>query len=127
VERLRKEKEPQAAAPTTIASAAPATRSGPDWPTWYRDATGSVRQNLRYPQKSLQAGEEGDLTVKVHMRRDGSIIRTDLAQRSPYSALNQEAVEVFSRIGRFAPLPADYQPNNAEVDLNMPINFKLSD
>ena len=127
VDRLRKEKEPQAAAPVTVASAASPVRSGPDWPTWYREATGSIRQNLEYPQKSLQAGEEGDLMVKVHLKRDGSILHTDLAQRSPYSALNQEALAVFRRIGRFAPLPSDYQPNNTEVDLNMPINFKLSE
>lgn len=126
VDRLRKEKEAQSAQ-TVVASAASPARGGPDWPTWYRDATGTIRQNLRYPQKSLQGGEEGDITVKVRVRRDGTIIGTNLQQRSPYAALNGEAIDVFSRIGRFAPLPGDYQPNSAEVDLNMPINFKLSD
>ena len=126
VDRLRKEKEAQPAQ-TVIASAASPARGGPDWPTWYRDATGAIRQNLRYPQKSLQGGEEGDITVKVRVRRDGTIIGTNLQQRSPYAALNGEAIDVFSRIGRFAPLPGDYQPNSSEVDLNMPINFKLAD
>ncbi len=126
MDRLRKEKEAQPAQ-TVIASAASPARGGPDWPTWYRDATGAIRQNLRYPQKSLQGGEEGDITVKVRVRRDGTIIGTNLQQRSPYAALNGEAIDVFSRIGRFAPLPGDYQPNSSEVDLNMPINFKLAD
>ena len=126
VERLRKEKDAQPAQ-TVVASAANPVRSGPDWPSWYRDATGTVRQNLHYPQKSLQAGEEGDILVKVKLRRDGTIVRSDVQQRSPYADLNREALDVFSRIGRFSPLPGDYQPNNAEVDLNMPINFKLAD
>ncbi len=128
VDRLRKEKDAQAAAPTVVASAAAPTRSGPVWPAaWYRDATATIRQNLHYPQKSLQDGEEGDVLVKVRLRRDGSIIKTELQQRSSYVLLNGEAIEVFSRIRRFAPLPADYLPNNPEVDLSMPINFKMND
>ncbi|MDB5978974.1 MAG: TonB family protein [Nevskia sp.] len=127
VDRLRKEKEAQPTAPAMVASAAAPTRSGPDWPTWYREATSNVRQSLRYPQESLQAGEEGDILVKVRLRRDGSLIRAEMQQRSPYAQLNREALEVFSRIGRFPPLPGDYQPNNPEVDLSMPINFKMND
>ncbi|MBV8062626.1 MAG: TonB family protein [Nevskia sp.] len=129
VERLRTEKEAAQAATTTVASAAApaAARSGPDWPAWYREATGTVRQTLRYPEKSLQGSEEGDLTVKVFLRRDGSIVKTELLQRTPYAALNSEALAVFSRIGRFAPVPTDYSPNSAQVDFSMPINFKLAD
>ncbi|MFI4981922.1 MAG: energy transducer TonB, partial [Nevskiales bacterium] len=127
VDRLRKEKESQPAAPAMVASAAAPTRSGPDWSTWYREATSNVRQSLRYPQESLQAGEEGDILVKVRLRRDGSLVRAEMQQRSPYAPLNREALEVFSRIGRFPPLPSDYQPNNPEVDLSMPINFKMND
>jgi TonB family protein len=128
VDKLRKEKGPEAAAPTSVASAAPAPRSGPgpDWSNWYRDATGAVRQSLRYPQKSLQGGEEGDVMVKLLLKRDGSILKTELVQRTPYSALNGEALAVFSRIGRFAPVPADYSPGNAQVELSMPINFKIA-
>ena len=127
VDRLRKEKEAPPAAPAVVTSAAAPTRSGPDWSSWYREATGNVRQNLHYPQDSLQSGEEGDILVKVRLRRDGTVVRAEMQQRSPYSQLNREALEVFSRIGRFAPLPSDYQPNNPEVDLSMPINFKLND
>jgi len=128
LDKLRKEKEAQAAAPTVVASAASPSRSGPAWPAaWYRDATATIRQNLHYPQKSLQDGEEGDVLVKVRLRHDGSIIGTELEQRSSYVLLNSEALEVFSRIRRFAPLPPDYLPGNPEVDLSMPINFKMND
>ena len=127
VDRLRKEKEAQAAQATVASAAAPA-RSSSEWPAaWYRDATATIRQNLHYPQRSLQAGEEGDILVKVRLRRDGSIVKTELQQRSSYAALNGEAIEVFSRIRRFAPLPTDYLSNSSEVDLSMPINFKLGD
>ncbi|HZR38021.1 MAG TPA: TonB family protein [Nevskia sp.] len=127
VERLRKEKEAQAtAAATTVASAAPAVRSGSDFSAWYRDVTGSVRQSLRYPQRSLQGGEEGDITVRVHLKRDGSIVKTEILQRSSYSALNSEALAVFARIGHFSAVPSDYQPGNPEVDFSVPINFKLN-
>jgi TonB family protein len=127
VDKLRKEKEAQAA--TTVASAAPAARSanpGAEWNAWYRDATGTVRQSLRYPQKSLQGGEEGDVMVKVLLKRDGSVVKTELAERTPYSALNGEALAVFSRIGRFPPIPSDYSPGNPQVEMSMPINFKIA-
>jgi len=128
VDRLRKEKEVQAAQSTVVAGAPVPMRSAQDWPVaWYRDATSTIRQNLHYPQRSLQAGEEGDIMVKVRLRRDGSVVKTDLLQRSAYTALNSEALDVFLRIRRFAPLPADYLPNSPEIDLSMPINFKLSD
>jgi len=128
VDRLRKEKEAQAAQSAVVANAPVPMRSAQDWPAaWYRDATSTIRQNLRYPQRSLQAGEEGDIMVKVRLRRDGSVVKTELLQRCAYTALNSEALDVFLRIRRFAPLPADYLPNSPEIDLSMPINFKLSD
>ncbi len=130
LERLKKEKEVQQTQVAASAPASPASapaRSGPDWPTWYKQATGTVRQNLHYPQTSLEAGEEGDILVKVRLRRDGGIVNTAMQQRSPYSALNGEALNVFTRVGRFSPLPSDYQPSSAEVDVTIPINFKLNE
>jgi TonB family protein len=131
VDRLREEKAAQSAqvalsAPAG-APAATAASSGGDWSSWYRQAVGTVRQKLQYPQSSEEAGEEGDITVKVRLRRDGGIVSTDLQKRSASTALNQEAIDVFSRVGRFAPLPSGYQPNNQEVDVTMPINFKLAE
>lgn len=128
VEQLRKEKEAQSAPQVALASPALASRASSDPPVgWYRGATAAIQQSLRYPPKSLQSGEEGDILVRLKLRRDGSIAKAELQQRSAYDDLNREALEVFSRIRHFAPLPADYQPGNAEVDLSMPINFKLSD
>ena len=128
VEQLRKEKEAQSAAQVAMSSPAqPSHVNNEPPPAWYHSAASAIQQNLRYPQKSLQNGEEGDILVKLKLRRDGSIIKAELLQRSSYVDLNREAVDVFSRIGRFAPLPVDYQPGNTEIDLSMPINFKLSD
>jgi len=129
VDKLRKEKEKETAA-ATVASAASATttaHSDQAWQAWYRESTANIRQHLHYPLKSLQDGEEGDILVRVKLRRDGSIITTDLQQRSPYSELNREAIDVFSRIGHFSPLPADYSSSSSELDVSMPINFKLSE
>jgi TonB family protein len=131
VDRLRKEKEVQQAAVAAAASAAPArsqaSASGPDYQTWYRQAMANVRQNLAYPKSSLQDGEEGELTVKVHMRRDGTILGTQVQQRSSYAALNREATDVFTRIGRLQPVPPDYSPGNNEFDVSMPITFKMGE
>jgi len=129
VDRLRKEKDAQAAAATVASAASPAaaTHSDQDVQAWYRGSTANIQQHLQYPVKSLQNGEEGDILVRVRLRRDGSIIKTDLVKPSEYADLNREAIDVFSRIGHFAPLPADYSSNSPEVDVSLPINFKLSE
>jgi TonB family protein len=129
--RAEKEAEEKARAAAAVATAAPATSSTAaaapreTWNAWYCNARGEVKSNLHYPRASLQAGEEGDVTVKVLLRRDGSVVRVSTVQRSDYPALDNEALAVFSRIGHFPPVPADYSPNSSEVEFSMPINFRV--
>jgi protein TonB len=114
---------PQPAAPAAVSTLQPKA----EWAAWYGGAIALTQQNLRYPPRSLNDGEEGDLSVKIRVKRDGTIVNVKLLQLTPYQALNQEVIDLYGRIGKFPPVPADYSPEKPEIEFTMPVNFKLSD
>jgi protein TonB len=86
-----------------------------------------VGARLRYPAEAQASLEEGSDMVRVRVQRNGLVLSATVVQRSGYPLLDSEAEAVFSRIGRFAPVPADISPGSAEIDFTLPIRFKLAD
>lgn len=83
-----------------------------------------IRRTLKYPWHARQYRQEGDAIVRMHMRRDGTVLGATLIQSSGYSALDEEAREVVLRVRRFPPFPADYRPSRQEFEIDQPVTFR---
>lgn len=92
---------------------------------FHRKLEAAIRNNLRYPPIARRQGREGSPTVRVRMKRDGTLISVRLVDGSGTESLDREAQEVFYRIGRLPPMPADFMPDASEFDFQLAINFKL--
>ncbi|HZR33980.1 MAG TPA: TonB family protein, partial [Nevskia sp.] len=97
------------------------------WPPSYlSQITSKISENFRYPPKSVQNEEEGDAVVRIRMARDGTILGVELQKKTGFVALDAEARNVFDRIVKFPPVPADVFPEAASFEFTLPINFKLN-
>ncbi len=82
---------------------------------------------MQYPPRSAQAGEEGDVRVRLLISRDGSILDAVIVTKSGFINLDKEAKDVFRRIGKFPPVPANVSPGSEEFSFEYPVNFKLGE
>lgn len=85
----------------------------------------AIGEHLRYPRSAARSGREGVALVQVRMQRDGRIDGVVLVKSSGVSALDDEAQQVFRRMGRLPPLPADFLPQAAAFEFEVPIAFRL--
>ncbi len=92
---------------------------------FHRKLEAAIRNNLRYPPIARRQGREGSPTVRVRMQRDGTLISVRLVDSSGTDSLDREAQEVFYRIGKLPPMPADFMPDASEFVFQLAINFKL--
>lgn len=83
-----------------------------------------IRRSLKYPWHARQYRQQGDAIVRMHLRRDGTVLSATLVQSSGYSALDEEAREVVLRVRRFPPFPADYRPSRQEFEIDQPVTFR---
>ncbi|HEX7381144.1 MAG TPA: TonB family protein [Nevskiaceae bacterium] len=85
----------------------------------------AIGEQLQYPRAAARRGREGVALVQVRMQRDGRIDGVVLIKSSGVAALDDEAQRVFRRMGRLPPLPADFLPQAAEFEFEVPIAFRL--
>lgn len=94
--------------------------------SYYNTLQGVIQQNVQYPAKSLRNEEEGVCKLRVRIDREGNILDVVLIDKSGYTELDKEARNVFTRIGKFPPVPAAVSPEYTEFLVELPINFTLS-
>lgn len=122
----------------STATAAPAVSVAPattDAPTrqvgtvvpssYYSELEALIQRSLVYPRVSVAQDQEGTCTVRVAFARDGSIESAQMARPTGYGPLDGECREVFQRIGRFPPIPADASPASTDFSIELPITFSL--
>lgn len=78
----------------------------------------------RYPWRARQYGQQGDVVVRMHLLRNGTVRSVTLIRSSGHAALDAEAQDVIWRIGRFPAFPQDYRPRVDEFDIDQPISFR---
>ena len=97
-------------------------------PSSYYSTLQSVIQNsMQFPPKSVQAGEEGVVKVSVLIARDGTVLEVTILEKSGFINLDKEGRDVFRRIGKFPPVPANVSPDVQQFRVELPINFKLGE
>ncbi|WP_028079688.1 energy transducer TonB [Solimonas soli] len=117
---------PAAGAAPQPAAAAPAS-AVPDTPPpieYLRRISRLISLAQHYPWNARQYGHQGDVVVRMHLSRDGTVRSVTLIRSSGHDSLDAEARDVIWRIGRFPPFPFDYLPRVAEFDIDQPVTFR---
>lgn len=76
-----------------------------------------------YPPAARRMGEEGSVVIRIHIGRDGRIMRAELAQSSGSSRLDQAALAHALSAWRFQPARQDGAA--IESDRTLTVRFRL--
>lgn len=115
--------EPLASA--AVQAPAPLEAETPPPLAYLAQVSAIIGRARHYPWSALQYREQGDVIVRMHLLRDGTVISANVVQSSGHAALDAEARDVVLRIARFPPFPADYLPAQRSFDIDQPILFRL--
>jgi protein TonB len=119
--------QPPALPPASAPVPADAQQSPPSPVQFYAQEVSQILAgNLRYPRRAIRAEQEGVCRMSVNIPRDGALLDAKLARSAGSAYLNQECIDVFHRIGRFPPLPADMDPAVTSFHLELPLQFDLT-
>jgi TonB family protein len=81
-----------------------------------------ISERKVYPLAAIDREEEGRVVVGVSLNRQGQVIGKKIEEPSPFSLLNQAALDTISAVGKFPPLPAGVV---APMHLHIPMIFKI--
>lgn len=84
----------------------------------------ALQKHLVYPPRAVANNEEGTVVVRVTFRASGQILDVQIAKRSGYFLLDQEAKKAFERMGKLPRL--SNLPPGVEFTVEIPVSFKLS-
>ena len=84
--------------------------------TWLKD-------NLKYPEKSQKAKEEGRTFVGFVVNENGSLSDFKIQCSSGYQALDEEALRVTKAMPNW--IPGKQRGETVKVSFTVPFNFKL--
>lgn len=92
---------------------------GADWRAAFRRW---LEQNLRYPERAIQLGEEGSVRVEIVAAPDGTVRSVRLLRPSTSPSLNFGTTFPFQG-ARLPPFPPPADPNGVTIDLT--VNYIL--
>ncbi|MDB5985052.1 MAG: energy transducer TonB [Nevskia sp.] len=78
-----------------------------------------------YPLSARDAHQQGTVIIHMHLRRDGTVLDASLVKSSGYAVLDEAARQEVLRIGKFAELPLEYIPGQADFAIDQPVAFRL--
>ena len=114
------------AVPATVASVeSERIQKSPEWGPYLSKLYGLISVSLRYPKESMLAHEEGTAAVRVRLVRNGAILAVDIVKATPYPRLDDAARNLFLRLARLPPVPAQLHPEAKTFEFTMPIAYSL--
>ena len=75
-----------------------------------------------YPESAVFRGEEGVVTVMIHVHSDGTILHVRLFESCPFESLNHAALDTVARIKKLPALPSG---GRQELSIRIPLHFNL--
>ncbi|MDC8756365.1 energy transducer TonB [Janthinobacterium sp. hw3] len=123
---------PRAAAPADTASvaAAPPAPALPPAPQEVRSGSNSwegkvlarMERFRRYPAAARARGEEGIVTLRCRVDREGRVLAAAVEHSSGHPALDQAALDTLQRA---APLPRIPDERPEQLELSIPVQFRV--
>ncbi len=82
-------------------------------------------QELLYPQRSLEKGEQGTVRLSVTIKRDGTLVSVEVVEKPAFFRLTKAAVKAVRKSAPYPPLPASI--SGSEFNFSLPIVFRIVD
>jgi TonB family protein len=79
----------------------------------------------KYPESARKSGQEGKVTVKFTVLKDGKVKNIQLVSKTNYRDLDNEAIEAVKRAAPFSGLPDEI--GKPFLDIVLPFRFKLNE
>ena len=81
-------------------------------------------QHVVYPESAIDRNQQGDVVLKITIRRDGKIEQVDYHRRAEFNSLNKAATRAVYQARPFPAAPARLEGENFVIV--MPIKFRLA-
>lgn len=81
-----------------------------------------LEQNKVYPRSALKLGHTGIVRIKLQINANGTFGEIQIVSPSPFHTLNQAAIDLLRQLGRFKPLPSNFE---GEEEFIVPIAYRL--
>jgi protein TonB len=94
----------------------------PGFPGGEEEMQRFIKSNIKYPEMSIQMGDQGKVYVRFVVEKDGSISNVSIA-RSVTTELDKEATRVVKQMPKWSPGKQRGRPVRTNVVI--PIVFKL--
>lgn len=114
-----------AAEPNEVAAApargAPSLTASDASISWQSVLLGHLEQHKRYPSRAKRRRQEGVVSVRLILNRDGDVLERRIAVSSGFSALDTEALALIDRAEPLPPPPPEIKGD--VIELVAPIEF----
>lgn len=81
-----------------------------------------LERNKKYPRRALRLKQSGIVLVQLKIKSNGEFGEIELVQPSSFPLLDQAALNLISRLGRFKPLPAGL---GSSTNFTIPVAYVL--
>lgn len=81
-----------------------------------------IDQHKVYPREALAREEEGKVIVGLTLERSGQVVASQVEEPSPFSRLNEAALQTIKMVGQFPPVPSTIA---TPLHLHVPLVFKI--
>ncbi|WP_413568447.1 energy transducer TonB [Bdellovibrio sp. HCB117] len=83
-----------------------------------------LERRKRYPAMAKKMGQTGTVTMRFTLAADGSLVTSEVVEKSPYESLNQAAHDLVKSISGMKPFPQEIQ--KANWSFTVPIEYVLN-
>jgi|GEM_PF-1152655 len=88
-----------------------------------RDLINEIRKHQEYPRKALINKDEGDVTARVTIAADGSLVGLELVERSGSRILDKAVLRIIRKTAPFQAIPTELKQE--QFVFEVPISFQL--
>lgn len=81
-----------------------------------------IAGSIHYPSEAKDAGWEGKVNLKLHLKSDGSLSEVGLSKSSGYEIFDETADSVVKSLSPYPPFPADIAANDLWIEV--PVVFQ---
>ncbi|ASD65401.1 energy transducer TonB [Bdellovibrio bacteriovorus] len=83
-----------------------------------------LERRKRYPMLAKKMGQTGKVTMRFTLAQDGSLLTSEIVEKTPYDSLNQAALDLVKGIHGLKPFPQEIQRGSWSI--TVPIEYVLN-
>lgn len=91
---------------------------------YYSVLMAHLQRKKRYPSEARQARQQGIVTVRFTVNRDGAVVASSIKRSSGHDLLDQATLDLMQRVSPLPPIPRAMQRDSLTIAL--PIDYALT-